>query len=175
MITKDNSKIIEQNHPYTNDATISNGISPAKFNPYSKAPLSSTERFFFNVSCVYLTLVSSSIFALLMATMPSFTAAFIGLVWALPGIIVLNGYYRARAKRKVRSLHTSIFIAEILFLLFSVYMIVVAIMSKNFVGLCVDIVLFMLYIAALEFGLLRIVKKHEEAFYNETLKDKLSY
>ena len=54
-------------------------------------------------------------------------------------------------------------------------MIVVAIMSKNFVGLCVDIVLFMLYIAALEFGLLRIVKKHEEAFYNETLKDKLSY
>ena len=68
------------------------------YDPYKNAPLSMNERLYFNISIVYVTLISSFVFALVMVARPSFFSAFLGLVWAMPGLLVLIGFNRGRAK-----------------------------------------------------------------------------
>ena len=58
------------------------------YDPYKNAPLSMNERLYFNISIVYVTLISSFVFALVMVARPSFFSAFLGLVWAMPGLLV---------------------------------------------------------------------------------------
>ena len=76
------------------------------YDPYKNAPLSMNERLYFNISIVYVTLISSFVFALVMVARPSFFSAFLGLVWAMPGLLVLIGFNRGRAKKRLRTFHT---------------------------------------------------------------------
>lgn len=140
------------------------------YDPYKSAPLSKQERIYFNVSAVYITLVSAFIFALLMVGMPSFFSAFLGLVWAMPGLLVLWGFHSGRNVKKVRRFHTSVFLAEILFLIYTIYFIAIACMREDYVAATIDVIMYILYVMSLEFGLLRLVKKHEIAYYEERLK-----
>ncbi|MGN0915637.1 MAG: hypothetical protein ACI4NE_04720 [Succinivibrio sp.] len=146
-----------------------------KDNPYADLPLKGRERLYFNLSALYLTLVSSFVFALLMSTMPSFTAAVLGLVWAIPGFLILCGFYQGRAKRRIRTFHNYVFASEVIFLLFILYFIKVALSTNNMIGLFADVLLFVFYILAAEFGILRAAKRHVNAYYDEKLKDRLCY
>lgn len=138
------------------------------YDPYKSAPLSTSERVMFNISVVYVTLVSSFFFAFLMVDKPSVLSAVIGFVWAIPGLTVLYGYHSGRDKKRVRTLHTCIFIAEVIFMVYTIYMCACA--RNDALALTVDLVIFALYVLCLEFGILRVIKKHETAYYNDTLK-----
>lgn len=46
------------------------------YDPYKNAPLSMNERLYFNISIVYVTLISSFVFALVMVARPSFSVLF---------------------------------------------------------------------------------------------------
>lgn len=148
------------------------------YDPYKNAPLSMNERLYFNISIVYVTLISSFVFALVMVARPSFFSAFLGLVWAMPGLLVLIGFNRGRAKKRLRTFHTFIFVAELLFLCYVLLLVATAVASaklqdSSLLYTAVYPVFYVFYVLALEFGIFRIVKWHEDAYYNEKLKDPL--
>lgn len=148
------------------------------YDPYKSAPLSMNERIYFNTSVVYVTLISSFVFALVMVAKPSFFSAFLGLLWALPGLLVLTGFYCGRSKMRLRTFHTFIFGAELLFLCYILLLVATAVSSaelrdSSLLYTAVYPVLYIFYVLALELGIFRIVKKHEEAYYSEKLKDPL--
>ena len=145
------------------------------YDPIKAAPFTMSEKVAFNTAVVYITLVSSFIFALMMSSYPSFLSAFVGLLWATPGLIVLWGFYSGRAKQRIRRLHTSIFIAEVIFLVFAIYMCTVALKgfgskAPDMIAAVIDIVMYILYVLSLEVGIFRLVKKHEKAYYLDQLK-----
>ena len=51
------------------------------YDPIKAAPFTMSEKVAFNTAVVYITLVSSFIFALMMSTYPSFLSDFVGLLW----------------------------------------------------------------------------------------------
>ncbi len=147
------------------------------YDPYKAAPFTQAEKIQFNVSIVFITLVSSFVFALLMATAPSFYSATVGLIWAIPGLLVLAGFHAGRSSRKIRTLHTCVFIAEIIFLVYMVAFCAAALSptmaslgGNPKIALTIDISILLIYIYCLEFGFLRLLKRHETAYYDEILK-----
>ncbi|MGN1280610.1 MAG: hypothetical protein ACI4UM_01715 [Succinivibrio sp.] len=148
------------------------------YDPYKDAPLSMNERVVFNISVLYITMVSTFVFALTMVAKPSFFSAFLGFIWAIPGLLVLTGYYSGRAKKKLRVLHTFIFLAEIMFLLYVILMFSTASVSpalqdNRMIYSVVYPLIYILYVLALEIGIFRMVKKHENAYFEEKLKDRI--
>lgn len=148
------------------------------YDPYKNAPLSMNERIYFNASIVYVTLISSFVFALVMVAKPSFFSAFLGLIWAMPGLLVLIGFNRGRNKRRLRTFHTFIFAAELLFLCYILLLVATAVSSaklqdSSLLYTAVYPLFYIFYVLALELGIFRTVKKHEEAYYSEKLKEPL--
>ena len=137
------------------------------YDPYKNAPLSMNERLYFNISIVYVTLISSFVFALVMVARPSFFSAFLGLVWAMPGLLVLICFNRGRAKKRLRTFHTFIFVAELLFLCYVLLLVATAVASaklqdSSLLYTAVYPVFYVFYVLALEFGIFRIVKRHDQ-------------
>lgn len=156
-----------------------NQIEQHYYDPYKNAPLSMNERIVFNISVLFITMVSTFVFALTMVAKPSFFSAFLGVVWALPGLLVLTGYYSGRAKKNLRVLHTFIFTAEILFLLYVILMFSTAAMSpqlkdNQMIYSVVYPLIYILYVLSLEIGIFRMIKKHENAYFDEKLKDRIN-
>lgn len=154
-------------------------IDPNTYDPVKVAPLSFQERCIFNTAVGFVTLLSLAFFIFPLLIVVSFQALAAGFVCAAPGILVLYGYFSGRASRKVRRLHTCIFISELVFLLYMVFYCASALNSPQagdpMIPCIVAVTAFIVYVLCLEVGILRLVKKHEEAYYDEKLKNKLPY
>ena len=143
-------------------------IDPNTYDPVKISPFSFQERCIFNTAVGFVTILSLLFFIFPLLISLSF-----------PGLIVLCGFFQGRAKRKVRTFHTCVFISELVFLLYMVLYCASALKSPEvgdpIIPCIVAVTLFLIYVMCLEIGILRLVKRHEDAYYDEKLKSKLPY
>ena len=138
------------------------------YDPRLKRPFSSFERIFFNLSVVYITLVSALFFAFLMSTVPSLFSFVVGMIWAIPGFIILYGYRKGKEKRSLRPLKRCVYIAEIIFTVYICYLCYVARTDPVAVG--ADIALLVMYLCCTRFGIVQLIREHKVAYYDSSLK-----
>ena len=116
--------------------------------------------------------------ALMLIAYPSLSSIVAGLIWATPGLLILCGFQRGRAQKRIQTFHTFAFIAEIIFLVYTMLMVLMASVSDRVSdprfatgSIVVYIVVYIFYVFCTEFGLYKTLKKHEIAYYKATLKD----
>ena len=154
-------------------------IDPNTYDPVKISPFSFQERCIFNTAVGFVTILSLLCFIFPLLISLSFPGLAAGFICAAPGLIVLCGFFQGRAKRKVRTFHTCVFISELVFLLYMVLYCASALKSPEvgdpIIPCIVAVTLFLIYVMCLEIGILRLVKRHEDAYYDEKLKSKLPY
>ena len=160
------------------EPNLSNTDKSKIYDPFIESPLSKKERIIFNRSVVYITLVSAFVMALMLIAYPSLSSIVAGLIWATPGLLILCGFQRGRAQKRIQTFHTFAFIAEIIFLVYTMLMVLMASVSDRVSdprfatgSIMVYIVVYIFYVFCTEFGLYKTLKKHEIAYYKATLKD----
>ena len=88
------------------EPNLSNTDKSKIYDPFIESPLSKKERIIFNISVVYITLVSSFVMALMLIAYPSLSSIVAGLIWATPGLLILCGFQRGRAQKRIQTFHT---------------------------------------------------------------------